>query len=95
MRILMVIGVSVAICIFSCSSQAKTCSDDSIDDVSSSGEILKMLSGHIYEVDSGDTVDTQLWMAMDDVLVCEEGPNFVEIINTDESGEKASAERLK
>ena len=44
-----------------------------------------MLSGRVYRVDSGDTVDMQLWLSTEDVLVC-----GGEMINKDEHGEKAS-----
>lgn len=81
---------------------AKTCFEDSIQEVSQSGEILIMLSGQVYEVGAGDSIDSALWLAFDDVLICETPVNyqgkyylFYEIINTDEKGEKVSARRLK
>lgn len=81
---------------------AKTCYDDSIQEVSESGEIIVMLSGQIFEVDPGDRVDSALWLAAEDVLICETPVNYqgkvymlYEIINTDESAEKVSAHRLK
>ncbi len=74
---------------------ARDCEDDSIEDVSSDGAILKMLSNHVYEVDASDAVDSSLWLTADDVLVCEEGGGAVLIVNTDEDGEKVAATRLK
>lgn len=50
---------------------AKNCFDDSIRDVSQSGEVLVMLSGAVYEVMAGDEIDSALWLASDDVLICE------------------------
>src|SRR5271166_2480666 len=83
---LLIAGVSLA--------HAKSCEDDSLETVSDDGSILKMLSGQVFEVEAGDTIDTALWLPIDDVLVCEIGGSAVEIINTDENGEKASAQRL-
>jgi hypothetical protein len=81
---------------------AKNCFDDSIRDVSQSGEVLVMLSGGVYEVLPGDEIDSALWLATDDVLICETSVPYkgkvytiFEIINTDEQGEKVSARRLK
>jgi hypothetical protein len=79
----------------SVTAHAKNCEDDSIDSVSDDGDIIKLLSGNVYEIDSTDTVDTALWLPADDVLVCEEGGGIVEIVNTDENGEKAGAAWLK
>jgi len=44
--------------------------EDSLPDVSGSGAILEMLSGQIYKVDDSDQVDSSLWLATDDVLIC-------------------------
>lgn len=81
---------------------ARDCESDSIRGVSQSGEIIIMLSGHVYEVMAGDTVDSMLWLTADEVLVCEaplkyKGKVYLlyEIINTDESGEKVSARMLR
>ena len=70
---------------------AKNCSDDSISSVSSDGQSLVMMSGAIYEVGQADRIDSALWLAADDVLICDDN----EIINTDEQGEKVSVSRLK
>ena len=82
--------------------QAKNCDDDSIQEVSESGEIVIMISGHVYEVLAGDTVDAALWLPADDVLICEttliyKGKAYLlyEIINPDESGEKVAARKLR
>ena len=47
-----------------------TCAEDSLETVSDDGDILIMQSGHVYQVDSGDTVDTRLWLSAEDVLIC-------------------------
>lgn len=62
------------------------CDEDTLETVSDGGETLVMQSGHVYRVNGGDTVDTQLWLAAEDVLVCDGD----EIINKEENGEKAS-----
>jgi hypothetical protein len=59
--------------------------------VSSNGSILIMLSGSIYKVDELDRLDSELWLAADDVLVCDDG----RIINKDEDGEVVGAQRLR
>jgi hypothetical protein len=48
-----------------------------------------MQSGRVYKVDSVDSVDTQLWLSGDDVLICGDV-----VINKDEQGEKASVTLL-
>jgi hypothetical protein len=81
---------------------AKTCKDDSIASVSNDGDIVKMLSGAVFEIDAADQVDTALWLAADDVLICAESLDYkgkivklYTIINTDENGEKVDADRLR
>lgn len=69
---------------------ADSCDEDTIKSVSSDGSILVMISGAVYEVDSVNRVDTQIWLPSDDVLICDD-----EIINKDENGEKASVKKLK
>ena len=61
------------------------CIDDSLKIVADDGGILIMQSGHVYKVDGADTVDTQLWLSADGVLIC-----GGVMINKDEDGEKAS-----
>jgi hypothetical protein len=81
---------------------AKNCEDDSLQEVSDSGEILMMMSGAVYQVLGGGEVDSALWLPVDDVLICSsvvvvKGQNYVmyEIINRDENGEKVDALRLR
>lgn len=69
------------------------CRSDSLDSVSADGEILKMLSGEIYEVDAVDAADSALWLPVSDVLIC--GYGRVTIINTDDDGEKVGAKQLR
>ena len=71
---------------------AQSCDDDSIDTVSSDGEIIKMFSGAVFRVAPSDQLDTALWLPAEDVLICNDN---TEIINTDESGERASVSRSK
>lgn len=70
---------------------AQACDDDTIDFVSSDGVIIKMLSGAVFRVATSDQIDAALWLPAEDVLIC----NDVEIINTDENGERASVTRLR
>jgi hypothetical protein len=66
------------------------CEDDTLESVSDGGEILIMISGEVFQVNPIDQVDTALWLAADDVLICDDI-----IVNTDENGEKISATRLR
>ncbi len=78
------------------------CDHDGISDVSGSGAILEMLSGHIYRVDDADQADSSTWLAAEAVLLCEDlvtakGKTYrlYEIINKDEGGEEVQAQRLQ
>jgi hypothetical protein len=81
---------------------AKTCTDDSISSVSSEGDIIKMLSGSVWEIDDVDQVDSQLWLPTEDVLICSEtladkgkAVTMYTIIDTDSDNEKVGAQRLR
>src|SRR5216683_6959142 len=76
--------------------------EDSLSDVSGSGAILEMLSGQIYKVDDADQVDSSLWLATDDVLICSRAftvkgktLHSYKIINKDENGEEVDSTRLQ
>jgi hypothetical protein len=80
----------------------KQCYDDSISQVSQSGEIVRMTSGHIYEIDSYDTFDTMMWLPAEAVLICETSDvrqgrviAIYDIINTDQGSGKIWAHKLK
>jgi hypothetical protein len=51
----------------------------SIDSVEVDGKVIKLDDGSMWEVDDVDTVDTALWLAVDDVVLCDG-----RIINKDE-----------
>jgi hypothetical protein len=70
---------------------AQSCDDESIQSVSDDGSIIIMISGTVFQVNPVDQVDTALWLAADDVLVCDDE----KIINKDENGETASVRRLR
>jgi hypothetical protein len=81
---------------------ARSCSSDMLIRKSSDGEILFMISGAIFEVDPGDSIDSLLWLPPADVVVCETSVKYQErivvlydIINMDENGEKVGARRLR
>lgn len=80
----------------------KRCYDDTISKVSGDGKIVRMISGHIYEIDDFDTFDTQIWLPMEDVLICETSDTrqgrvitIYDIRNTEQGGDAVWAERLK
>jgi hypothetical protein len=83
------------------SARAQSCASDTLQTVGSSGEILVMSSGAVFQVLGGDEIDSALWLAPSDVLICarsftnQQGRalTYYEIVNTDE-GEKVGATRL-
>jgi hypothetical protein len=66
------------------------CEADYIQSVSDSGEVIVLESGHVFQVDSGDKVESMIWLPADHVLIC-----GGEIIDTDENGEKVGVTQLK
>jgi hypothetical protein len=81
--------------------KSATCDEDSIKSVTDDGEIIVMLSGHVYEVLPGDTIDSMLWLPASDVMICARSMNvsgrniiYYEIINTDDK-EKVGAVLLR
>lgn len=60
----------------------KTKSDD--------GTLLTLEDGSVWKVLGGGEVDSQLWLEVDNVLVCDDGT----IINTDENNEQVSVQLL-
>jgi hypothetical protein len=81
--------------------KARSCLDDTVQSKSDDGSILVMMSGAVYEVLPGDNIDSALWLAPQDVPICEapivyQGRTVMiyDVINTDE-GEKVGAHRLR
>jgi len=77
--------------------KAADCDEDSIRKVSADGDIIVMMSGHVYSVLPGDEIDSMLWLPAEDVLICARSMEvkgkvltYYEIINTDEA-EKVGA----
>lgn len=84
------------------SAHSKTCKDDSIASVSDDGDIIKMLSGSVWEINELDQLDTALWLPTEDVLICYDVVDYkgkslrvYTIIDTDSNGEKVDASRLR
>jgi hypothetical protein len=61
-----------------------------ISSVSNGGEIIILEDGSVWQVDSVDTIDTSLWLPIEDITVC----NDSTMINTN-NGEKVGVARLK
>lgn len=81
--------------------KSATCDEDSIKSITDDGEIIVMLSGHVYQVLPGDDIDSMLWLPASDVMICirsinDKGSNMIyyEIINTDDK-EKVGAILLR
>jgi hypothetical protein len=94
--------LALALVFWSSIALAKTCKDDSIATVSDDGSIIKMLSGSVWEIDAADQVDSFLWLAAGDVLICTEMVNYqgkrvalYAIINTDNDNEQVGVDRLR
>ncbi len=60
-----------------------------VDSVMSDGEIVKLEDGSVWRVSSADSIDSNLWLPTDDIVVCDGT-----LINTDDS-EKVEATRIK
>lgn len=60
-----------------------------IESVSSSGMIIKLEDGSIWEIDAVDAVDTALWLPVSDIVACDN-----KLINTDDN-ESVSARRIR
>ncbi len=60
-----------------------------IESVTDDGEIIKLEDGSIWQVDATDTIDSALWLAMSDVILCND-----KMINVDDN-EKVSVTRLR
>jgi len=71
---------------------AQSCDRDSIKSVSDDGATIVMESGAVFRVDSSDRADTVSWAVADDVLICKDGG---ELVNVDEDGERASVVRKR
>jgi hypothetical protein len=53
------------------------------------GKYIKLENGSVWEVQGADTVDSTLWLEMDEITVC-----TGKLINTDEH-ESVEAKRIK
>lgn len=72
------------------SSGSSSCeSGNWVDNVSSDGEIVKLSDGSVWEILSGGSVDSALWLPTEDIVSCDG-----KLINTD-TGDKVDANRLK
>ena len=81
--------------------RAVDCREDTIRTVTSSGEVIVMQSGSVFEVLPGDTIDSALWLPISSVTICERTMTlkgkqifYYDIINHDDR-EKVSATKLK
>jgi len=57
---------------------------------SDDGSILTLNDGSVWRVNAADTVDTELWLTAENILVCDDGT----FINTDENNEQVEVELL-
>jgi hypothetical protein len=60
-----------------------------VDSVLSDGEVVKLEDGSVWQIDSGDTVDSSSWLETDDVTVCDG-----KLVDTDDHS-SVGAHRLK
>ncbi len=105
MRLKLLLPVGLAISTLALTAdpgRTQSCLNDTITKVASSGKILMMQSGAVYEVLPGDEIGSMLWLPVSDVLVCARsiqsrgrGLPYYEIVKLDERGEKVGATRLR
>jgi hypothetical protein len=75
---------------------AMNCESDTITEKSDDSDIIKTMSGHIYEVAEINRIDTQLWLPTEDLLVCDAYGNQATMIDTDNTSDgKVDVTRLK
>ena len=81
--------------------RAVGCWEDTIRTVTSSGEVIVMQSGSVFEVLPGDTIDAALWLPITSVTICERTITlkgkpvvYYDIINHDDR-ERVGATKLK
>ena len=60
-----------------------------VKSVQADGKIVILEDGSVWEIDDADTVDTNLWLAMSEIVVCDD-----KLINTDD-GETVDATRIR
>jgi hypothetical protein len=60
-----------------------------VESVTSDGEIVKLEDGSVWQIESGDEIDTALWLPTTDIVACDDM-----LINT-EDNEKAEATRIR
>ncbi len=65
-------------------------SDHWIQTKNNDGTLLTLEDGSVWRVTDGGQVDSQLWLEVDDVLLCDDGT----MINTSEQNEQVSVELL-
>lgn len=61
-----------------------------LKDKNSEGTILTLEDGSVWKVLNGGELDSQLWLEVDNVLICDDGT----IINKDENNEQVDVELL-
>jgi len=69
---------------------ASACDDGHwITNVSSDGSVVILEDGSVWEVDSLDQIDSQLWLSTENIIACDD-----KLVNTDE-GEVVGATQLQ
>jgi hypothetical protein len=95
MRLLRSVFARVPVCalllVIAGSPALAACDDDEIAFIALDGSLIRMRSGAVFHVRSSDQFDASLWLALDDVLICNDE---TEIINKDEDGARVSAKRV-
>ena len=80
---------------------ARTCTDDTLRNVSDMGRILVTMIGIVYQVVPGDNIDSMLWLPGESLTVCDDPMKYrghtvmvYRVIDTDD-GTSVLAERLR
>lgn len=84
------VAIAAAIALAVCAAPAaKACKGDHwVTSIANDGVLVTLDDQTVWEVDAGDTVDSALWVAMDDIIVCDD-----KLVNTSE-GETVGAHQV-
>ena len=74
----------------SASASAGCISGHWINNVAAMGKIVTLENNAVLRIDDVDTVDSELWLTTEDLVICPVSGNRVEVINQDDSGSQVA-----
>lgn len=84
-----ILYILLLISIFGFTNSFADCETDYIKSKTSDGSVIILSNEDAWEIDSIDRINTELWMPMDDVIVCDD-----DSIIHKEDGEKVGAKKI-